>query len=95
MANFQSIPWGNTQIRFLPRVLDENKVRAAAQSVPAIFDSMKDSFVAISQDGPQIVAAIPAKPKAKTFPVLTQGIGSQEAIRQALEHVANFLKGRV
>ena len=95
MANFNSIPWGSTQIRFLPRCLNEKKVQAAAQLVSPSFENLQDSFVALSQDSGQIVALIPAKPKAKTFTAFTQGITTQEAIRQALEKAANFLKGRV
>jgi hypothetical protein len=55
---------------------------------------MQDSFVALSEDIGQMVALVPAKPKAKTFTVDTQNIGSQEALQQTLEKVANFLKGR-
>lgn len=95
MSNFQTIPWGNTHIRFLPRVLDGNKVREAARLVSPSFENMQDSFVALSESNNQIVSFIPAKPKAKTFPVLIQGLGSQEAIKQALEKAANFLKRRV
>lgn len=93
MTSFQTISWGNAEIRFLPRVLDEKKVREAARQVSSTFDNLpKDSFVALSQDGPQMVAVIPAKPKAKTFTALTQGISLQEAMKQVLEQAAIYLK---
>lgn len=95
MTNAQTIPWGKTQIRFLPRSLGETDVRAAAQLVSPSFDNLQDSFVALDQSNGHVIAVIPAKPKNKTFTVPTQGIGLKEALRQTLEKAANFLKGRV
>jgi hypothetical protein len=95
MSNSQILPWGNTQIRFLPSRLAEKDVKKAASLVSPSFENLpKDSFVFLGLDGAQVIAAVPMKPQARLFPVLTQGRGVQEAMRQALEKAANFLKGR-
>ena len=71
----------------------------AARLVAPAFDNMQDSFVALTTNSGQIISAVPAKPKAKIFPVLIKPVfepdgGVQAAITKALEQAVNFLKGR-
>lgn len=96
MTNSQIIPWGKTEIRFLPSRLAEKDVRRAASLVSPSFENLpKDSFVFLGLDGMQVISAVPTKPKAQLFPVSIDKVSIQEAMRQALEKAANFLKGRV
>lgn len=95
MPNFQTISLGNTEIRFFSSRLAEKDVQQAASLVAPSFENLpKDTFISLATNGQQVIAAIPAKPQSKTFPVPIQKISIQEAIRQSLEQAANFLKVR-
>lgn len=94
MSNIKSLSWGTTQIKFFPAQLAEKDVRKAADAVALDVESKPDSFVVLDKEGPVIFSVVPTKPKATQFATPTQGIGIQEAMRQALEKAANFLKGQ-
>jgi hypothetical protein len=97
MTQAKSITWGPTQIKYFVGNLGEKDVKNAASLVSPSFENLpKDSFVAVNKDGPIVFSYVPTKPKATEFfaRVDPNNGGVPDAIKQALEKAANFLKGR-
>jgi len=90
MTLIASHPWGEAQIKYIPRQFSEQQIKKAADAVKPDFHVPPDTFVTVDKEGQHTLAQVPASP-AKHNIFMANGT-DEPALVSVLNQTNKFLK---